>query len=122
MRARPLVLTCSMAALLGLGMAAPAPAAVGRQQASRMRFEAMDANHDGRITRNEWRGSDRSFDNHDWNGDGVLSGDEVRPGAQRTTDWRSAGSITPKISLLKRTTYASTGSRTAFPHSVHDPS
>lgn len=48
-----------------------------------MRFQAMDTNHDGRITRDEWRGSDQSFRMHDWNGDGVLSGDEVRVGASR---------------------------------------
>jgi len=43
----------------------------------------MDQNRDGVITRNEWRGSDNSFRAHDWNGDGVLSGDEVRTGAAR---------------------------------------
>jgi Ca2+-binding EF-hand superfamily protein len=87
------VLTCSIAALLGLGTAAPSPAALAAaeaQQSSRMRFEAMDANHDGRITRDEWKGSDRSFANHDWNGDGVLSEDEVRIGAQRTRDFGTA--------------------------------
>jgi Ca2+-binding EF-hand superfamily protein len=42
----------------------------------------MDRNNDGVITREEWRISiDRSFDNHDWNGDGVLSGNEVEGGA-----------------------------------------
>ena len=50
-------------------------------QRSNMRFRAMDANGDGRITRAEWRGSERSFRNHDWNNDGILSGDEVRAGA-----------------------------------------
>ena len=30
--------------------------------------------------RSEWRGNDRSFANHDWNGDGQLSGNEVRVG------------------------------------------
>jgi Ca2+-binding EF-hand superfamily protein len=48
-----------------------------------MRFQAMDANGDGRISRAEWRGSDQSFRRHDWNGDGVLAGDEVQPGASR---------------------------------------
>jgi Ca2+-binding EF-hand superfamily protein len=43
----------------------------------------MDLDNDGVVTRSEWRGSDRSFDVHDWNADGVLSGDEVRPGAIR---------------------------------------
>jgi Ca2+-binding EF-hand superfamily protein len=57
----------------------PAAAQVGRT----MRFHAMDRNDDGRISRAEWTGSDRSFEVHDWNGDGLLSGDEVRPGARR---------------------------------------
>jgi Ca2+-binding EF-hand superfamily protein len=48
-----------------------------------MRFAGMDSDGDGRITRDEWRGSARSFQVHDWNGDGVLSGDEVRVGARR---------------------------------------
>jgi len=52
-----------------------------------MRFQGMDANHDGVITRAEWRGNDRSFRNHDWNGDGRLSGDEVREGARRDNHW-----------------------------------
>jgi Ca2+-binding EF-hand superfamily protein len=41
----------------------------------------MDRNRDGVITRNEWTGSAQSFETHDWNGDGRLSGDEVRVGA-----------------------------------------
>jgi hypothetical protein len=52
--------------------APPAPA---------IRFGPMDLNHDGVIAREEWRGSTRSFELHDWNGDGRLSGEEVRFGA-----------------------------------------
>jgi Ca2+-binding EF-hand superfamily protein len=48
-----------------------------------MRFAALDVNKDGVITRREWDGSDRSFEVHDWNQDGILSGNEVRPGASR---------------------------------------
>ena len=68
----------------------------GRQAQSRetMRWRAMDTNRDGRITRAEWRGNARAFDNHDWNNDGVLSGDEVRPGATQgdrpARDWTAA--------------------------------
>ena len=51
-----------------------------RAQADGMRFRAMDRNGDGAVTRQEWRGSDDSFRVHDWNNDGVLSGDEVREG------------------------------------------
>lgn len=54
----------------------------GRNRAP-IRFAAMDTNNDGVITRDEWRGSDRSFAVHDWNGDGRLAGQEVRVGAAR---------------------------------------
>lgn len=53
-----------------------------------MRFQGMDTNGDGRVTRSEWRGNDQSFDNHDSNRDGVLSGEEVRPGGRRDRDDR----------------------------------
>ena len=52
-----------------------------------MRFQGMDTNGDGVITRREWRGNDTSFRNQDWNADGILSGDEVRTGARRQTGW-----------------------------------
>lgn len=42
------------------------------------RFASMDTNKDGRVSRAEWNGSDRSFEVHDWNRDGILSGDELR--------------------------------------------
>ena len=53
---------------------------------SQMRFRDLDRNRNGMIERNEWRGSPRSFQIHDWNNDGVLSGDEVRPGAAPPPD------------------------------------
>jgi Ca2+-binding EF-hand superfamily protein len=57
---------------------------------AKVRFQAMDVNRDGIIQRNEWQGSARSFDVHDWNGDGRLSGDEVRIGAQRAAKWEES--------------------------------
>jgi Ca2+-binding EF-hand superfamily protein len=48
-----------------------------------IRFQAMDTNNDGRITRDEWRGSAQSFRVHDWNSDGELSGEEIRAGSAR---------------------------------------
>jgi Ca2+-binding EF-hand superfamily protein len=71
-------LTCAIA----FGLIAAGGAAQGRSQRT-MRFAEMDGNHDGVITQKEWRGSQQSFRVHDWDGDGVLSGDEVRPGARR---------------------------------------
>ena len=93
MTARPLMVAAAILALHGVGETGlrAKPAAVGQEPAgSRMRFEAMDLDKDGRISRDEWVGSDRSFANHDWNGDGVLSGDEVRAGTQRSTSWDTA--------------------------------
>jgi hypothetical protein len=49
-----------------------------------MRFRGMDRNNDGVISRDEWRGSDRSFRIHDWDGDGELSGNEVDPAIARS--------------------------------------
>jgi Ca2+-binding EF-hand superfamily protein len=66
-----------------LSLPLPAAAAPQAQPRSNIRFADMDRNGDGVITRAEWRGSARSFQVHDWNNDGVLSGDELRPGARR---------------------------------------
>lgn len=57
---------------------------------AQIRFEAMDLNRDGVITREEWKGNARSFTVQDWNGDGRLSGEEVRVGARRNTNWETA--------------------------------
>ena len=63
---------------------------------AQMRFQGMDRNNDGVISRVEWRGNDQSFRNQDWNGDGILSGEEVRPGGRRQTwnqDWNRDGRV-----------------------------
>lgn len=52
-----------------------------RETREQMRFQTMDTDNDGVITRAEWRGSDESFREHDLNHDGVLSGEEVSPRA-----------------------------------------
>ena len=81
-----------------LGLALALFAGVTTSAQAQMRFQGMDTNHDGVITRSEWRGNERSFRNQDWNGDGVLSGDEVREGARRqdgnqNQDWNRDGRI-----------------------------
>jgi Ca2+-binding EF-hand superfamily protein len=83
----------AIAALLVAGLAADS-AAQGQSRGrgnqnqnpnrAQYRFQAMDTNNDRVITRAEWRGSARSFQVHDWNGDGVISGNEVRIGARQT--------------------------------------
>jgi Ca2+-binding EF-hand superfamily protein len=47
-------------------------------------LRAMDTDNDGVVTRAEWRGTDQAFREQDTNGDGVLSGDEVRVRASQT--------------------------------------
>ena len=56
-----------------------APPAQAPQSAQPIRFANMDRNGDGVITRGEWRGTAQAFNDADWNRDGVLSGNEVRP-------------------------------------------
>ena len=87
MFSRTLVLTIGSLALASTSLIT-SPATVEAQ--GRMRFRGMDRNNDGVITREEWQGNQRAFDNQDWNGDGRLSGEEVRPGAQRNSRWEEA--------------------------------
>jgi Ca2+-binding EF-hand superfamily protein len=75
--------TVARRAALAIIFSAVAVAGASAQNQQSIRFASMDANSDGVITRKEWNGSDRSFRVHDWNRDGVLSGDEVRAGARR---------------------------------------
>jgi len=72
--------------VLAVPLAYNVTAVEAQNRAAQMRFEAMDTNRDRQISRDEWQGSARSFEVHDWNRDGVLSGPEVRIGAQRTTN------------------------------------
>lgn len=90
-----------------IGPAALLTMAVGVSSAqAQMRFQGLDRDHNGKITRDEWRGSDQSFRNQDWNNDGELSGDEVRPGARRPTamnqnrDWNGDGVIDQQDALI----------------------
>ena len=47
------------------------------------RFRGLDKNNNHVVSRSEWDGDDRSFANHDWNRDGVISGNELVAGATR---------------------------------------
>ena len=82
----------AVVALLFLASVSSALAQVSSQEPLRIpsqdgRFADMDTNKDGMIQRNEWRGSLQSFRTHDWNNDGMLSGDELRVGQWRNGTW-----------------------------------
>lgn len=90
MFARTLVLTFGSLALASLSLLSTPVVTTAEAQVSRMRFQEMDRNNDGRVTREEWNGSARSFEVHDWNNDGVLSGAEVRMGGRRAQELDAA--------------------------------
>jgi YD repeat-containing protein len=93
MCSRAFVNSIAFLGVAALGYAAsPAATIVDAQgrPVSRIRFQEMDRNNDGVVTRQEWNGSARSFEVHDWNNDGRLSGEEVRIGAQRNSNWETA--------------------------------
>ena len=59
----------------------PADSQTQKSQQSKAKtlFAEMDTDHDGKITRAEWKGNAIGFSMLDTNGDGVLSGDELKP-------------------------------------------
>jgi Ca2+-binding EF-hand superfamily protein len=61
------------------GSQAQKPQAARRDASPSPLLAEMDADHDGKITRAEWKGNAIGFAMLDRNGDGVLSGDELRP-------------------------------------------
>jgi Ca2+-binding EF-hand superfamily protein len=83
---------CVAAPALARGASSPAPdpqlqssvkksgkGTPARQWESHLR--QLDTNRDGRVTFAEWDADEDSFNVHDWDHDGILSGDEVLAGA-----------------------------------------
>lgn len=68
----------------------PAQQAPARQATAADTFAAMDMDHDGKITRAEWKGNAIGFAMLDRNGDGVLSGDELKPASHAPAQDASA--------------------------------
>lgn len=107
---RAFVLACAFAALPLVwqsGNAQSRFAQAPTRQSTEMRFRAMDRNSDGVITRAEWNGTAQSFNAHDWNRDGMLSGDEVRVGAPRSTGLLSDNDFDPASDRFDNWTAAS---------------
>ena len=70
---------------------------------AQMRFQELDMNRDGVITRAEWRGTDTTFRNQDWNQDGILSGEEVRAGGRRQHNWNQDWNRDGRVDSSTRT-------------------
>jgi len=76
-------------ALLVLAVALPVAAQQSQDKAHRggqQRFEKMDANHDGRISKDEWKGRNDVFDRLDTNHDGFLTMDELKQGREHARE------------------------------------
>lgn len=74
-------MTSSRVFVLVAGLAVCAPATVLAQ--TKAEIQRMDRDSDGVVTRAEWQGSYAAFNQHDTNGDNVLSGNEVWDGGYR---------------------------------------
>ena len=88
---------------------APAAVAVGKEPDAAEGDVGLDRNGDGLVRRNEWPGDDRSFNAHDWNRDGLLSGDEIKEAeraeaGRRAADDRAARSRQATEAIEKRFT------------------
>ena len=81
------LMVSATALLLASALPAPAQTRARARTAPPIRFQEMDRNNDRVVTRAEWQGTEESFRQYDWNGDGILSGDEVRlDAAERARD------------------------------------
>ncbi|MGH9768320.1 MAG: hypothetical protein ACREAB_12870 [Blastocatellia bacterium] len=58
-------------------------APAGRNQ-GKGRIKQMDANNDGKISRDEWRGRDKAFGRLDANNDGVITREEIEARRQKS--------------------------------------
>lgn len=77
----PRFLTYFLLLFFAISLSVGLAAAESKKQ--KVKYRNLDRNNDGEVSRAEWRGNSRSFQNQDWNGDGVLSGNEVIQGADR---------------------------------------
>ena len=69
--------------------AAPSPAARAKEPNAEG-TSGLDRDRDGLVRRNEWPGDDRGFNAHDWNRDGLLSGDEIKEAERAEAGRRAA--------------------------------
>jgi len=74
-------MTSSRVLALVAGLAVCTPAIALAQ--TKTEIQRMDRDNDGVVTRAEWQGSYAAFNQHDANGDNVLSGNEVWDGGYR---------------------------------------
>ena len=47
------------------------------------KLKKMDANHDGQVTQDEWKGKPKKFNKLDANHDGVITKEEMKAGHQK---------------------------------------
>ena len=81
-----IIVTCLFALILSTTVLAQNPTERGNKRGGRNRsskLKKMDANQDGQITRDEWKGQVRGFQKADRNNDGVINSEEVLAGGRK---------------------------------------
>lgn len=76
-----LIFALAATAVAGAAMAQPPAGGGGMDPAAR--FKAMDANNDGAVTKDEWRGPAERFDAIDANHDGKITAAELAAAPRR---------------------------------------
>lgn len=72
-----MILALAATAVAGAALAQPPAGGGGPPMDPAARFKAMDANSDGAVTKEEWRGPAERFDAIDTNHDGKISAAEL---------------------------------------------
>lgn len=72
-----MIFAMAATAVAGAALAQPPAGGGGPPMDPAARFKAMDANNDGSVTKDEWRGPAERFDAIDTNHDGKISAEEM---------------------------------------------
>ncbi len=83
----------ALAVVVGMPVAAQEAPASGQHEGMAARFAAMDADHDGKLSKAEWLAGgrkERGFDMMDADHDGFLTMDELKAGRENMRAMREA--------------------------------
>lgn len=77
------LLSLTLLAATAVPLFAQAQSKAERKKNARARFEEMDTNNDGKVSKSEWKGRPRAFDRLDADHDGYVTRDELKAGRKK---------------------------------------
>jgi len=77
------LLSLTLLAASAVPVFAQAQGKAERKKNARARFEEMDANNDGKVSKSEWKGRPRAFDRLDADHDGYVTREELKEGRKK---------------------------------------